>query len=76
MVVVGYVELDDFDVGFDALVTKFLDSVVAGGNVAAGEDVDGGWETLGDELDDRKSETLVASCCENDLRSHSRDSVR
>ena len=31
-------------VGSDALVAKFLESVVAGGDVAAGKDVKGGWD--------------------------------
>ena len=40
-VVIGHVELDDFDLGIDALVPKFLEGIGTGGDVAAGEDVNG-----------------------------------
>ena len=68
--VVGHVELDDFNFGFDALEAKILEGVLAGGEVAAGEDMEGGWEALGDELDDCKAKALIGTRCENYWRRH------
>ena len=70
LVVVGHVELNDFNFRFDALRAKFLDRVLAGVGVAAGEKLKGGREALCDELDDSKAKTLIGTCCENDLRRH------
>ena len=70
-VVVGHVELDDFNFGFNALEAQILEGVHTGGEVAASENMKGGWEALGDELDDCKAKALIGTGRENYLRRHS-----
>lgn len=75
-VIVGHVELEDFNLVFDALVAKLLQGVAAGGDIAAGKEEKGGGGALSDDLGGCKAEVLICTCRENDMRRHGKGRKR